>query len=75
MVYNSFDIRVKHGKGKEYGKAGYGAECLSMRSGELPRHGDCDACREHHHTSKRKLLTYCEKLERKALRKNEKQAI
>lgn len=39
-----------------------------------PRHGDCDACREHHHTSKRKLLTYCEKLERKALRKNEKQA-
>lgn len=34
-----------------------------------PRYGDCAACREHHHSSERKPLTRCEKLERKVRRK------
>lgn len=29
------------------------------------RHGDCEACRIHHHTDKRKALTACERLEEK----------
>lgn len=39
-----------------------------------PRHGDCAACREHHHASSRKPLTRCEKLEPKAQRKAESRA-
>ncbi len=34
------------------------------------RHGDCDACKEHHHNSARKPLTACERLETKKLHKN-----
>lgn len=41
---------------------------------DCPRHGDCLACWEHHHASGRKPLTRCEKLERKARRKDERQA-
>ena len=36
---------------------------------DCPRHGDCAACREHHHASYRKPLTRCEKLARKEQRK------
>lgn len=36
---------------------------------KCPRHGDCTACREHHHISVRKPLTRCEKPERKKQRK------
>lgn len=32
---------------------------------DCPRHGDCEACREHHHASDRKPLTRCEKQEKK----------
>lgn len=38
-----------------------------------PRHGDCAVCRDHHHNSRRKKLTRCEKLERKEQRKAEQQ--
>lgn len=37
------------------------------------RHGNCAACREHHHTSKHKPLTYCEKREEKKQCKAERQ--
>ena len=37
---------------------------------DCPRHGDCLACGEHHHAPGRKPLTRCEKLERKARRKD-----
>ena len=40
---------------------------------ECPRHGDCAACKEHHHSSPRKPLTRCEKLARKEQRKAERQ--
>lgn len=37
-----------------------------------PRHGDCAACREHHHTSGSKKLTRCERLALKESRSVEK---
>ncbi|MDD6212887.1 MAG: GNAT family N-acetyltransferase [Clostridiales bacterium] len=36
------------------------------------RYGDCTACMEYHHSSRRKPMTYCEKLERKAERRGKK---
>ena len=41
--------------------------CLCKRV-NCPRHGNCAACREHHHNSRRKKLTRCEKLQQKAVR-------
>ncbi|MGI6171627.1 MAG: hypothetical protein ACOYIC_07900 [Butyricicoccus sp.] len=50
------------------------ADCPCKRT-KCERHGDCDACREHHHSkgSGRKALTRCEKLEKKVQRKAERQ--
>lgn len=48
------------------------ANCPCKRL-KCERHGDCKACIEHHHTSKRKLYTYCEKVENKMERKREKE--
>ena len=39
---------------------------------DCPRHGDCEACREHHHASDRKQLTRCEKPEKKKRGKRSK---
>ncbi len=36
------------------------------------RHGDCEACREHHHTSLRKPLTSCERKDQKEERRAER---
>jgi hypothetical protein len=34
------------------------------------RYGDCIACKEHHNTSDKKLLTACERIEAKEERKH-----
>lgn len=47
-------------------------ESCPCRRMNCPRHGDCAACREHHHVSGRKPLTRCEKLARKEQRKQGK---
>ena len=49
-------------------------ESCPCKRTDCPRHGDSAACREHRRTSKRKLLTHCEKLEQKAQRKAERLA-
>ena len=49
-----------------------GRESCPCRRMNCPRHGDCAACREHHHVSGRKPLTRCEKLARKEQRKQGK---
>ena len=46
--------------------------CPCKRVG-CPRHGDCAACREHHHANGRKPLTRCEKLAQKEQRKANRQ--
>ena len=48
-----------------------GAACPCKRL-SCPRHGDCAACREHHHACARKPLTRCEKLAEKARRREKK---
>ena len=50
---------------------GIGPACPCRRV-NCPRHGDCAACREHHHSSRRKKLTRCEKLAQKERRKAER---
>ena len=49
-------------------------EACPCKRTKCPRHGDCAACREHHHASERKPLTRCEKLARKEQRQAERQA-
>jgi hypothetical protein len=38
-----------------------GSNCPCKRV-KCERHGNCAVCMEHHHSSKRKLLTACERL-------------
>ena len=42
--------------------------CLCKRK-NCERHGDCTACKEHHHTSSRYPLTTCERIKAKENRK------
>ena len=37
-------------------------ECICKRK-KCERHGDCVACKEHHHNSTREKLTTCERLD------------
>lgn len=39
---------------------------------ECERHGDCNACKEHHHASKRYPLSTCERIKARELRKKQK---
>lgn len=39
-------------------------KCPCKRTG-CKRHGDCTACTEHHHASKKIPLTTCERLKKK----------
>lgn len=39
-------------------------DCPCKRT-KCERHGDCEACREHHHTSSGKPLTACDRKEQR----------
>lgn len=48
-------------------------DCPCKRT-KCERYQNCDACRVHHHSSKQKIMTACERLKAKEERKNNRKS-